>query len=367
MARALALAERGRGTTSPNPMVGAVIVDDEGVVVGRGSHAMAGGPHAEIAAFADAGDRSRGATLYCTLEPCSHVGRTGPCAPRVVEAGIRRAVIAMEDPNPLVSGRGLALLREHGIEVKVGVLEDEARRLNAPFISRMVRRRPWVTLKVAVSDDGKIAGAGGAPIRLTGLVADRRVHRDRAAVDALAVGSGTILADDPLLTARIVYRSRPLVRVVFDRRLRTPAGARLFSTTASGPVIIVTDRASPAERETTLAAAGADIARIDAGGADAAAGSRLLLAALERIAARGVGSMIVEGGVDLHRAFWDAKLVDSVQIYRSPQRLGANGASWFAPVESVVERLDRPVEQRLPRPGASGHDRLIEGDVHWTD
>ena len=243
MARALAVAERGRGTTSPNPIVGALIVDDEGVVVGRGAHLVAGGPHAEVLALADAGERARGATLYCTLEPCSHTGRTGPCAPKVVAAGIRRAVIAMGDPNPLVSGRGIELLRSRGIEVTVGILEADARRQNAPFLTRIGRGRPHVTMKVALSADGKVALAGGHSTRLTGDVANRRIHRDRAEVDAIAIGSGTLLNDDPLLTARIAYRRRPFVRVIFDRRRRTPPAARVLSTLESGPVIIVTGNA----------------------------------------------------------------------------------------------------------------------------
>ena len=168
MARALAIAERGRGTTSPNPMVGALVVDDEGVVVGRGFHQAAGGAHAEVLALADAAERARGATLFCTLEPCSHTGRTGPCAPLVVAAGIRRAVIAMVDPNPLVSGRGFEVLRTNGVEVTVGVLEREARRLNAPFLTRICHARPHVTMKIALSADGRVALAGGRPTRLTG-------------------------------------------------------------------------------------------------------------------------------------------------------------------------------------------------------
>ncbi len=167
--------------------------------------------------------------LYCTLEPCSHTGRTGPCAPKVVAAGIRRAVIAMGDPNPLVSGRGIELLRSHGVEVTVGILEADARRQNAPFLTRMGRGRPHVTMKVALSADGKVALAGGHATRLTGDVANRRIHRDRAEVDAIAIGSGTLLNDDPLLTARIAYRRRPFIRVIFDRRpehLRQRASSR---------------------------------------------------------------------------------------------------------------------------------------------
>src|SRR5262249_33252214 len=199
MRKALALAERGRGTTSPNPMVGALVVDDEGVIVGRGAHRVAGGPHAEVVALEDAGTRARGATLYCTLEPCSHTGRTGPCAPLVSRAGIRRAVIAMDDPNPLVNGRGLAHLRERGIDVAVGVEREAAERQNAAFLTGISARRPYVILKVALSVDGCVAAAPGVRTELTGPAAGRRVQRQRAEVDAIAVGSGTILVDDPLL------------------------------------------------------------------------------------------------------------------------------------------------------------------------
>ena len=262
MARALALAERGRGRTSPNPMVGAVVVDREGVVVGRGAHEYAGGPHAEVHALRDAGARARGATMYCTLEPCSHVGRTGPCAPAVAAAGIARIVVATGDPNPLVNGAGLEMLRESGLTVTTGVLGAEARALNAPFISVMTRRRPFVTMKVALSADHRIATRSGVRTPLTGPAANRLVHRDRAEVDAIAVGSGTVLADDPVLTARGAFRHRPLARVVFDSRLRVAPVARLLSTLSAGPVIIVSTRSAvetAGERAAHLAAAGADI------------------------------------------------------------------------------------------------------------
>src|SRR5215203_2717386 len=297
MGRALALAERGRGRTHPNPMVGAVVVDDEGVVVGRGAHEAAGGPHAEILAFAEAGPRTHQATLYCTLEPCAHHGRTGPCAPEVVRAGIRRAVIALEDPNPLVSGRGLSYLREHDVMVSIGVLRDAAERLNGPFLTVMRHRRPFVTMKVALSRENCVAGPGGRRVALTGPAANRYIHRERAELDAIGVGSGTILADDPLLTARGAYRARPLTRVVFDRRLRTPPSARLFSTLEAGPVIIVA--AEPRmpegrERSEALHAAGARLEFISTNGGDG------LRDALVRLSANGVSSLVVEGGPALH-------------------------------------------------------------------
>jgi diaminohydroxyphosphoribosylaminopyrimidine deaminase/5-amino-6-(5-phosphoribosylamino)uracil reductase len=353
MARALALAERGRGSTSPNPMVGAIVVDRDGVIVGRGAHDHAGGPHAEIVALRDAGARARGATLYCTLEPCSHVGRTGPCAPAVADAGIARVVIADGDPNPLVNGRGIDILRSRGVDVTTGVLADEARALNRPFVSLMVRRRPFVTMKVALSADGMIAERPGARTVLTGEPANRAIHRDRAEIDALAVGSGTVIADDPLLTARGAFRRRPLVRVVFDTRLRTPPAAKLFSTLAAGPVIIVSTPAiveADPDRAGKLAAAGAEILTV---GAD-----QRLAGALELLAARGVSSMIVEGGVTLHRAFWDARLVDRVQIYESPRRLGPEGVEWL---RMPLPHLG-PVTKR-----ALGSETLTEAYVHGVD
>ena len=353
MARALALAERGRGRTSPNPMVGAVVVDREGVVVGRGAHEYAGGPHAEIHALRDAGARARGATLYCTLEPCSHVGRTGPCAPAVVEAGIARIVVATGDPNPLVNGAGLEMLRARGLTVTTGILGAEARALNAAFFSVMTRRRPFVTMKVALSADRRIASRPGARTPLTGSAANRLIHRDRAEVDAIAVGSGTVLADDPVLTARGAFRHRPLVRIVFDSRLRVAPTARLLSTLSAGPVILVTTGpavATACERAARLAAAGADILPVS--------GERPLSDALGQLASRGISSVIVEGGVVLHRAFWDAGLVDRVQVYMTPHQLGPEALEWLP----------------LPLPGLGpitvrqlGADTLAEAYVHGAD
>jgi diaminohydroxyphosphoribosylaminopyrimidine deaminase/5-amino-6-(5-phosphoribosylamino)uracil reductase len=356
MHRALGLAERGRGRTSPNPMVGALVVDDDGIIVGRGAHEFAGGPHAEIHALNDAGARARGATLYCTLEPCSHTGRTGPCAPRLAEAGIRRVVIAGVDPNPLVAGRGVQLLRDAGIAVTIGVGREEAERLNRPFFTVMKRRRPFVTMKVALSADLRIAGAGGMPVRLTGASADRLVQRERAEVDAIAVGVGTVLADDPRLTARAVHRSRPLVRVVFDRRFRTPASARLFSTLTAGPVIIIgtppVDQ-SVRERAQALERAGASV--------ELAGGDGDIGAALERLATLGITSVVVEGGVGLHRAFWDAGVVDRVQVFITPRAIGVDGLAWIPlPVLAAGPLTEA-------RAGWVGEDVLIEAYVYRAD
>ena len=357
MVKALAVAERGRGRTSPNPMVGALVVDDEGVIVGRGAHLAVGGPHAEVHALAEAAGGARGATLYCTLEPCSHVGRTGPCAPVVVGAGIRRAVIATGDPNPLVAGRGLAHLRQHGIEVRLGVLQEEARRQNAPFFSVVERQRPFVTLKIAVSVDGKVAARAGARTPLTGASANRYIQRERAEVDAIAVGSGTILTDDPLLTPRGAFRGRPLARVVFDRALRMPASARMLGTPAAGPIIVMTLPPQTAAARRTIEAltgAGARVEVLE----DA---DRFLPQALRRLAALDVASLLVDGGPTLHHAFWTGGLVDRVEVFRTPGRLGDGGVPW----------LDRRTldPQALPdaRTVALGDDILIEAYVHRAD
>jgi diaminohydroxyphosphoribosylaminopyrimidine deaminase/5-amino-6-(5-phosphoribosylamino)uracil reductase len=352
MRKAMALAERGRGRTSPNPIVGALVVDDEGVIVGRGAHEVAGGPHAEVIALAAAGTRARGATLYCTLEPCSHTGRTGPCAPRVVEAGIRRAVIAIEDPNPLVHGGGLAHLRASGVEVVVGVERKAAERQNEVFLTTMRLGRPYVILKAALSVDGRLAAAPGVRTRLTGAKANRRVHRQRAEIDAIAVGSGTVLIDDPLLTPRGAYRGRPLTRVVFDRRLRTPPSARLFSTLDAGPVIIVTSaegsRAAP-EGVQRLEAAGARVVAPPAGD---------LGTALQVLKGVGLMSVVLEGGAALHRAALSADIVDAIHLYISPRPLGPGAVEWVGEGRLAWEALhDR-------RAIWLDDDMLVEGHVH---
>ena len=350
MERALFLAARGSGRTSPNPLVGAVVVSPDGVVVGQGAHERAGEPHAEIHALNAASSRARGATLYCTLEPCCHVGRTGPCVTRIVDAGIKRVVAAMEDPNPMVSGRGFAFLREHRIDVSIGPGEAAARRLNQPFITLMRERRPFVIAKAAMSADGYIAAAPGTRTLLTSDAANRHAHRVRAEVDAIGVGSGTILADDPLLTARGAFRERPLVRVIFDRRLRTPPAARVLSTPSAGPVIIITT-AEYAERRALaepLEAAGATIQVAEDGS---------MASALRRLGARGIGSLLLEGGASLHAAAWDEKVIDFVRLYVTSRVLG-DGVRLFGGREifaaALVGRQARPL----------GPDTLIEGYVH---
>lgn len=352
MERALFHADRSRGSTTPNPMVGAVIVSADGVVVGQGRHERAGEPHAEVHALGEAGSRARGATMYVTLEPCCHTGRTGPCTRRLLEAGIARVVAAMPDPNPLVSGRGFEELRAHGVIVDVGLLRPAAERLNAAFLSVHTRGRPLVILKAATSLDGRIAAAPAVRTRLTSIAADRRTHLLRASVDAVAVGSETVLVDDPLLTVRECYRARPLARIVFDRRLRTPPTARLFSTLDHGPVIILTSQRGAHETAHVLA--------LEAAGAEIVVGTGEPADALERLAAEDIMTILIEGGARLHRAFWDRGLVDRVHLIVAPVVLGDTGVPLMDGRPFPRASLDLTVVE--PR----GVDTWIEADVHGS-
>jgi diaminohydroxyphosphoribosylaminopyrimidine deaminase/5-amino-6-(5-phosphoribosylamino)uracil reductase len=355
MATALALAERGRGRTSPNPLVGAVIVAPDGVVVGTGFHERAGEPHAEIHALRAAGSRARGATLYCTLEPCSHTGRTGPCAVAVAEAGIRRVVAAVQDPFPAVAGRGFAYLRDHGVEVAVGARAADARRQNEVFLTNVEQGRPFVTLKIATSLDGAIAAAPGVRTPLTGPATARHAQRFRAEVAAIGVGSGTILADDPVLTARDVWRDRPLIRVVFDRRLRMPPEARICDTIDQGPVLVVTtERAvsSHPDRVRALTDRGATV--VPREDTDTLAG------AVPALLEHGATSLLLEGGAALHAAAWSAGVVDRVRCYVAPAALGPAGLPWAMPATFGLAALGPTRAEPL------GDDVLIEADVHRT-
>ncbi|HAK56260.1 MAG: bifunctional diaminohydroxyphosphoribosylaminopyrimidine deaminase/5-amino-6-(5-phosphoribosylamino)uracil reductase RibD [Vicinamibacterales bacterium] len=355
MDRALSLAARGRGLTSPNPLVGAVVVSPDGVVVGSGYHERAGEPHAEIHALRAAGGAARGATLFSTLEPCCHTGRTGPCVDSILEAGVARVVVGVEDPNPRVRGGGVQFLREHGVDVTVGVREAQAARLNLPFFVRVRYGRPLVMLKVALSRDGYVARRSGVRSAITAPAAVRDAHALRAEFDAIAVGSDTALVDDPVLTAREVHRVRPLTRVIFDSRLRTPPASAVFGTRDAGPIVIVTSEADVAavpERAAALEHAGARLLQ---------APRHDLPSALRVLGAEGVTSLLLEGGPRLHAAAWEARVVDRVRLYVSPAAFGAGGVPWFTTGASVREALD-DVDVRMVGP-----DECTEGYVHRTD
>jgi diaminohydroxyphosphoribosylaminopyrimidine deaminase/5-amino-6-(5-phosphoribosylamino)uracil reductase len=320
MRRALALAERGWGRTAPNPMVGAVVVRD-GVVVGEGWHAEYGGPHAEVEALRAAGELAHGATAYVTLEPCNHHGKTPPCTEALVAAGVRRVVVACEDPHPVARG-GSQRLRDAGIDVTIGVEEAAARELNAPFFHVLASDRPFVRLKLALSLDGAIADHTRRPGWLTGEAARHEVHRLRADADAIAVGIGTVLADDPALTVRHgpAPRIAPL-RVVFDGSARLPLGSRLASTARDVPVVVVV-RAPGREKAAALEELGVTLIQ--------AATAREALVALRE---RGVRSLLVEGGATLATSLVQAALVDRLVIFRAPLVLGAGSLNAFGTAE----------------------------------
>jgi diaminohydroxyphosphoribosylaminopyrimidine deaminase/5-amino-6-(5-phosphoribosylamino)uracil reductase len=317
MRRALVLARRGWGRTAPNPMVGAVVVRD-GEIVGEGWHAEYGHPHAEVAALDAAGERARGSTMYVTLEPCAHAGKTPPCTDAIARAGIARVVCAVRDPNPVAAG-GAQRLVTKGVEVVLGLEEAEARELNAAFFHALTSTRPFITLKLATSIDGAIADASGTSRWLTGEKARRYVHRLRANHDAIAVGAGTAIVDDPSLTVRSGRRPRIApARVIFDRRARLPLGSSLVRTARDVRTIVVVADASSQEAR----------ALADAGVHVLAANS--LESSLRELRALELRSMLVEGGAELAGALLAEAVVDRMVIFQAPVVLGAGGRSAFA-------------------------------------
>jgi diaminohydroxyphosphoribosylaminopyrimidine deaminase/5-amino-6-(5-phosphoribosylamino)uracil reductase len=356
MRRALRLAERARGRTAPNPMVGAVVVSgDESV--SEGYHHRAGEPHAEILALRAAGERARGATLYVTLEPCCHHGRTPPCTDAVLAAGVRRVVAATLDPFPKVAGGGVATLRAAGVEVTVGVLEAEARRQNEAFRKAVTGGLPFVTLKAAMTLDGKIATVTGDSRWVTGEVARRHVHRLRDHHDAILVGIGTVRADDPLLTARLP-RARDPVRVVVDARADLPLNSQIGATLATVRTLVAVTEAAPPSRRDALAAAGAEVLALPADG-----GRVDLRALMEALVRRELHSVLVEGGAEIHASLLAAGLVDKVILYVAPKLIGGREAP--GPVGGPgIARMNDAIPLHDLRVRRFGADLAVEGYVH---
>jgi diaminohydroxyphosphoribosylaminopyrimidine deaminase/5-amino-6-(5-phosphoribosylamino)uracil reductase len=349
MATAIRLARHGLDSTSPNPRVGCVLVRN-GELIAEGWHNRAGEPHAEALALAVAGENARGATAYVTLEPCSHHGRTGPCADALVAAGIARVVVATEDPNPRVRGQGIARLRAAGIEVEVGVLASEARALNPGFFARMTRGRPWLCCKLAMSLDGRTAMASGESQWITGESARQDVQRLRARSCAVMTGIGTVLRDDPRLDVRLgdAASARQPLRVVLDSQLRTPPGARL--TAGPGHALLVHAESDPS-REQALIAAGCELLRLPDG-----QGRVALPALLEALAARECNEVLLEAGAALCGAFAAAGLIDEYRIYMAPVLLGSNARPLLElPFEHMAERL----QLRITAVEAVGEDWRI--------
>jgi diaminohydroxyphosphoribosylaminopyrimidine deaminase / 5-amino-6-(5-phosphoribosylamino)uracil reductase len=319
MRLALEIGRRGLGNTWPNPAVGAVIVSD-GAIVGRGWTQPGGRPHAETEALRRAGEAAKGATLYVTLEPCSHHGKTPPCADAIVAAGVTRVVSALEDPNPEVAGQGLARLRDAGIEVVTGLCEEEARRAHAGHIRRIKDGRPHVTLKFAVSSDGKTGLAGRRPVQISGEAARARVHMLRAMNDAVLVGIGTALADNPLLTCRLpgMQKHSP-VRVVLDSKLRLPPEHALVATARETPLWVIAAPDASVDREKALQEAGVEVLRSGKG-----EGGLDVKKALQVLGEKGITRLLVEPGPIVAASFLKAELIDEAVVIRSPAVLGAD-------------------------------------------
>lgn len=356
MRLALELAARGRGWTAPNPMVGAVLVK-EGRIIGQGWHRRAGQPHAERNALGACTEDPRGAVLYVTLEPCCHYGRQPPCTAAILEAGIRRVVVGSGDPNPLVAGKGLQLLRAGGVAVTEHVLEPECRALNQVFFHYITTRRPFVVMKYAMTMDGKIAAYTGASRWITGEEARAHVHTQRHRFTAIMAGVGTVLADDPLLTCRMEGGKNP-VRIICDTRLRTPLTARVVATARQIPTILATCGPDP-ERRSAYEAAGCRILAL--GERNGRVDLRELM---ERLGQEAIDSVLLEGGGTLNWAALECGIVQKVQAYIAPKLLGGRGAK--TPVEGLgaadpsgAFRLSNTTITRL------GADFLMESEVQY--
>jgi diaminohydroxyphosphoribosylaminopyrimidine deaminase/5-amino-6-(5-phosphoribosylamino)uracil reductase len=322
MQLALALGRRGQGRTWPNPSVGAVVVKD-GVILGRGWTQVGGRPHAEPVALQRAGEAAKGATLYVTLEPCSHHGKSPPCADAIIAAGIARVVSAIEDPDARVAGQGHTRLREAGIQVELGLCHDEAARAHAGHFLRVREQRPYVTLKLAISADGKIAAAGRKPVQITGEAANARVHLLRAQNDAILIGIGTAMADDPLLTCRLPgMEARSPVRVVLDRALRLPGNSRLIHSARATPLWLIASETAEVAAATKLSAAGAHVFHL---AVDDHTPGLDLRAVLHTLSAQGITQLLAEGGAKVASSFLKAGLADEFWLFQGAKDIGGDG------------------------------------------
>ncbi|OGB93377.1 MAG: riboflavin biosynthesis protein RibD [candidate division NC10 bacterium RIFCSPLOWO2_02_FULL_66_22] len=357
MRRALDLAARARGRTSPNPMVGAVLVKD-GQLIGEGFHAYTGSDHAEVAALRDAGPAATGATLYVSLEPCCHYGRTPPCVDQILQAGIRRVVAACEDPNPAVSGKGIAALRAAGLSVDVGVLAEEAERLNEAFFTHVRTGRPFVTLKVAASLDGKIATRTGESRWITGESARRRVHQLRNEVDAVLVGIGTVLRDDPLLTTRLgIADQRDPIRVIVDNLARLPLRAKVVNRASTAPTILAVSQMAPRTKLEALEREGVQVIVVES------SPRRVSLERLiEALGKRGILSVMIEGGAEINASALREGIVDKVLVFLAPTLIGGKSTPTAVGGDGI-ESLSQAVRLRDVRIERFDGDILVEGYI----
>ncbi|RUM44586.1 MAG: bifunctional diaminohydroxyphosphoribosylaminopyrimidine deaminase/5-amino-6-(5-phosphoribosylamino)uracil reductase RibD [Desulfocapsa sp.] len=358
MAQALAEAKKGLGRTSPNPCVGAVIVSD-GVEISRGYHKKAGTPHAEIHALNKAGGKAKGATIYVTLEPCNHTGRTPPCSHAVAAAGIKRVVVGMTDPNPLVSGSGLDYLRANGVDVISGVLEKECRELNLPFLKHITSGLPYVIMKAGISLDGKLSYQKGISGKITGPESLHRLHELRNTVDAILVGSGTQLADNPSLTTRRGDDAKDPLRVVLDSSLRISPDAKILHLSSAAPTLIVcTEKAEPQKIALLQKLNNVQVQVIEHDDD----GRISLLSLLRFLGEKGICSLLVEGGAEVHSSFLRKGLIDRVMLFVAPLFAGSEGTPLLTDFP-ITEREAAPLlkhVQYIP----CGDDILVQGDLH---
>ncbi|MBM4305935.1 MAG: bifunctional diaminohydroxyphosphoribosylaminopyrimidine deaminase/5-amino-6-(5-phosphoribosylamino)uracil reductase RibD [Deltaproteobacteria bacterium] len=351
MRRALRLAEKGRGRTSPNPMVGAVLVR-EGRIVGEGYHMRAGEPHAEINALQKAGGEAKGATLYINLEPCTHHGKTPPCAPALIQAGIKRAVVGMEDPNPMVKGKGLEMLRTAGLQVEVGIFKEACQKLNEAFCKYIQTKEPFVILKIAATIDGKIATQHGESKWITGEKSRHLVHHLRNEADGILVGIGTILKDDPLLTARI-RGGKDAYRIVLDSHLRIPENAKIIDRNPEKTIIATTELA-PKEKIEGFEKRGVQVLILNS-----KEGKVNLRSLLLKLGEMGMMSLLVEGGNEVNGSFLEEGLFDKIFLFLSPRLLGGQALGMFG--GRGVEKLEETLFLNLVKIKKMGDDILFEG------
>ncbi|MFN0051103.1 MAG: bifunctional diaminohydroxyphosphoribosylaminopyrimidine deaminase/5-amino-6-(5-phosphoribosylamino)uracil reductase RibD [Planctomycetales bacterium] len=356
MERAIELARRGEGRVEPNPMVGAVIVSDQGELLGEGWHQRFGAAHAEVAALEQAGERARGGTLYVTLEPCCHFGKTPPCVEAILRAGIRRVVVALQDPFPQVAGQGLARLREAGLDVDVGMLEQEGRRLAAPFLMLTEQGRPWVHAKWAMTLDGKLASHTGHSQWISNPASRQVGHALRGRMDAIIVGIGTALADDPLLTAR-PPGARRAARIVVDSVARLPSASRLVKTSRESPLLVAVSAGADAARVERLRNHGVEVVPFPEDSDHNTGGSRVSLTGLlSELGRRRMTNVLVEGGGRLLGSLFDRQLVDEVHVFLAPKLVGGEQAP--SPVGGIG-LPEIPLHASLVNPRIT----LLDGDV----
>lgn len=355
MKMALELARRARGQTSPNPMVGAVVVRD-GRIVGEGYHIKAGNPHAEVVAIKSAGERAKGSTLYVSLEPCCHYGRTGPCTEAILAAGIRRVVVAMTDPNPLVAGQGVSFLKQRGLEVTEGILEKEAGTLNEVFVKYITTRHPFVVLKAAMSLDGKIATSAGESKWITGPQARWAGHHLRHWYDAIMVGINTVLSDDPSLTARLPgEKGNDPVRVIVDSMARTPLKARILNQLSNSCTIVVVTEKAPYARIADLKKAGAEVLVVTGDT------QRVSLPALmKELGLRGITSVLIEGGGEVNASALAGGIVDKIVWFIAPKIIGGREAPGPVGGQGVCRLAEASLIERLTV-ARCGDDICLEG------